>query len=133
MHYGYIDPRLNRFILCCDNARFINHSNAPNVGPDLTDDTYGIDTALRDIEPGEEITVDYLLVEGAGVVVCLCFLCFFVVVFGASVGAGASAAVGAADFGMSAAMAPATRPKANRAVEIRVTDLFMKTPKKRWY
>jgi hypothetical protein len=25
LHYGYIDPRINRFILCCDNARFINH------------------------------------------------------------------------------------------------------------
>jgi hypothetical protein len=57
MHYGYVDPRLNRFILCCDDARFINHSDAPNVGPDLTDDVYGIDVA-RDIEHGEEITVD---------------------------------------------------------------------------
>ena len=64
LHYGYIDPRLNRLILCCDNARFINHSNVPNVGPNLAGDAYGIDVALRDIEPGEEITVDYLLVEG---------------------------------------------------------------------
>ena len=21
LHYGYLDPRLGRFILCCDNAR----------------------------------------------------------------------------------------------------------------
>lgn len=62
----------------------------------------------------------------------VCFLLCFFVVFGASVGAGESAAVGAEDFGISAAMAPAARPKANRAVETRVRDLFMKTPK-RWY
>jgi hypothetical protein len=33
LHYGYIDPRLRRFILCCDDARFINHSNTPNIVP----------------------------------------------------------------------------------------------------
>jgi hypothetical protein len=31
LHYEYIDPRRNRFIPCCDDYRFINHSNAPNV------------------------------------------------------------------------------------------------------
>ena len=41
LHYGYIDPRLNRFILCCDNARFINHSNVPNIAPDF-DDPQGV-------------------------------------------------------------------------------------------
>lgn len=64
LHYGYIDPRLNRFILCCDNARFINHSQTPNLTPDFSASPHGVDIALRDIEPGEEITIDYSLVEG---------------------------------------------------------------------
>jgi hypothetical protein len=34
LHYGYIDPRLNRYILCCDDARFINHGDSPNIRPD---------------------------------------------------------------------------------------------------
>jgi SET domain-containing protein len=64
LHYGYIDHRLKRFILCCDDARFINHSDSPNVGVRFDLDRYGVDIALRDIAAGEEITVDYQLVEG---------------------------------------------------------------------
>ena len=64
LHYGYIDPRRNRFILCCDDYRFINHSNVPNVQVDPTEDVHGVDFAARDIEAGEELTVDYGIVEG---------------------------------------------------------------------
>jgi SET domain-containing protein len=53
LHYGYIDPRLGRYILCCDDARFLNHSDAPNLRSDFTLDRYGVDTAARDIAPGE--------------------------------------------------------------------------------
>jgi hypothetical protein len=66
LHYGYIDPRLGCFILCCDDARFINHSDTPNILPDFTEDRRGVDIAIRDIGPGEEITADYRIVEGAG-------------------------------------------------------------------
>jgi SET domain-containing protein len=65
LHYGYIDPRLNRYILCCDNARFINHSDSPNIAPDLARDRYGVDVALQNIVAGEEITIDYRLIEAA--------------------------------------------------------------------
>ncbi|HXG17089.1 MAG TPA: SET domain-containing protein [Calidithermus sp.] len=65
LHYGYIDRRLGRYILCCDDARFINHSDSPNIGPDFARDRYGVDVALRDIAPGEELTVDYRLLEGS--------------------------------------------------------------------
>ena len=65
LHYGYIDPRLNRFIMCCDDARFINHSDTQNVEVGLEADRSGVDVALRDIAAGEEITVDYALIEGS--------------------------------------------------------------------
>lgn len=64
LHYGYVDPRLERFILCCDDARFINHSDAPNLQADFSLDRHGIDVAVRDIAAGEELTVDYGSVEG---------------------------------------------------------------------
>ena len=62
--YGYLDPRLRRFVLCCDDARFINHSETPNLRPDFAREAHGVDLALRDIAPGEELTVDYALVDG---------------------------------------------------------------------
>jgi hypothetical protein len=59
----------------------------------------------------------------------LCDLCLCVG-FGASEVAGAgSAAIGAADFGMSAAMEPAARPKTNNAAVIRDADLIIQSPK----
>lgn len=64
-HYGYIDPRLQRFILCADDYRFANHSATPNVAADLSQSPYGIDRAVRDIDADEELTVDYAAVEGA--------------------------------------------------------------------
>jgi len=64
-HYGYIDPRLNRFILCCDDARFMNHSDAPNLRIDPHADRHGVDVAVRDIEAGEELTIDYASIEGS--------------------------------------------------------------------
>jgi uncharacterized protein len=65
LHYGYVDARLGRYILCCDDARFINHSDTPNVRADFSDSPYGVDRAIRHIPAGEEITIDYQAVEGA--------------------------------------------------------------------
>lgn len=65
LHYGYIDPRLARYILCCDDARFLNHSEQPNLRSDYASDRYGVDFAGRNIAAGEELTVDYGLVEGS--------------------------------------------------------------------
>jgi SET domain-containing protein len=65
LHYGYIDPRLNRYILCCDDARFINHSETPNLRSDFSLAPHGVDISARDIEAGEELTIDYALLEGA--------------------------------------------------------------------
>jgi len=62
--YGYLDPRLKRYFLCCDDARFLNHSATPNLRPDFAREPHGVDLALRDIAAGEELTVDYALVDG---------------------------------------------------------------------
>ncbi|HXF45918.1 MAG TPA: SET domain-containing protein [Burkholderiaceae bacterium] len=65
LRYGYIDARLRRFILCCDDARFINHSDTPNLGTRFDEDArYGVDFALRAIDAGEELTIDYGRLEG---------------------------------------------------------------------
>ena len=58
-HYGYLDRNVKRIILCFDDARFVNHSDTPNIVTDYAQDRYGLDVALRDIEAGEEITMDY--------------------------------------------------------------------------
>jgi len=58
-HYGYLDRRVQRIILCFDDARFVNHSDMPNVATDYAHDAYGVDVALRDIAAGEELTMDY--------------------------------------------------------------------------
>ena len=43
------------YILCWDHARFVNHSFHPNC---ITT-AYDFEIAVRDIEPGEELTNDY--------------------------------------------------------------------------
>jgi SET domain-containing protein len=63
-HFGYFDPHLGgRMVLCFDNARFMNHSVMPNVGPDYTVEGHGPDFALVDIAAGDELTVDYGLFD----------------------------------------------------------------------
>ena len=64
LHYGYIDIHSKRLILCGDDARFMNHSDNPNIASDFNLDSYGVDIAVRDIEVGEEITTDYMTFEG---------------------------------------------------------------------
>lgn len=51
--FAYYSKDRGGWILCFDNAKFVNHSKSPN--------TYGIGNtiALRDIQKGEEITEDY--------------------------------------------------------------------------
>lgn len=52
--YSYFDHDLKKYILCSDDQRFINHSDAPNVKS-----TPEKDVSVQDIQPGEEITCDY--------------------------------------------------------------------------
>ena len=64
-HYGYLDRNVKRIVLCFDDARFVNHSDTPNVCTYYAQDAYGLDVALRDIAAGEELTMDYAGFEEA--------------------------------------------------------------------
>jgi hypothetical protein len=68
------------------------------------------------------------LVAAAAVEDFLCFLllCLWLALF--VEGADESAAVGAADVGLPAAIEAAAKPSVNKAVVMRVADLFMKSP-----
>ena len=60
LNHCYIDPQKpDTYILCFDNARFVNHSENPSIknGP-LVNGVYS-DIAARDIEEGEELTYNY--------------------------------------------------------------------------
>jgi uncharacterized protein len=59
LHYGYVDKRLGTYVLCCDDARFLNHAAKPTLVQDLSSERHGVDRAARDIAVGEELTVDY--------------------------------------------------------------------------
>jgi hypothetical protein len=52
--YTYRNPQGN-YVFCWDNARFINHSSNANC---ITT-AYEFEVAIRDIQPGEELTDDY--------------------------------------------------------------------------
>jgi hypothetical protein len=72
------------------------------------------------------VVEDFLWLLPLFALLLLPLLCDFVA--GAGVEVAVSAAVGAADFGASAAIEAAAKPKLNNAVVIRVADLFMRTP-----
>jgi SET domain-containing protein len=61
--YAYLDFHVGSYLLCVDDARFINHSDDANVCTDYSLNRYGIDFATRDIQLGEEITINYRLIE----------------------------------------------------------------------
>ena len=54
--YAYLDKERNKYLLCGDDARFLNHSSSPNCD-EATDNNSTF--ALRDIKPGEELTINY--------------------------------------------------------------------------
>jgi SET domain-containing protein len=58
--YCYLDAASRNYVFCLDNARFMNHADAPNTVSRPSDtDPFGVDIAVRDIAPGEELTCDY--------------------------------------------------------------------------
>ncbi|MFX0105174.1 MAG: SET domain-containing protein [Candidatus Hodarchaeota archaeon] len=56
--YSYYERDLDALIFCLDNSRYVNHSVNANSG--ASEDENGFcAVAIRDIQPGEEITEDY--------------------------------------------------------------------------
>ena len=57
MMYAYHDNKTNEFVLCGDDARFMNHFKGANVSdnPDNPHESF----AVKDISAGEELTCDY--------------------------------------------------------------------------
>ena len=56
--YSYYERDLDALIFCLDDSRFVNHSFNANSG--ASEDENGFcAVAIRDIQPGEEITEDY--------------------------------------------------------------------------
>lgn len=56
LNYAFLDKYHKQYMLCGDDARFFNHSKQNNCNDGLND----ITIAVRDIEVGEELTVNYL-------------------------------------------------------------------------
>ena len=57
IYYCYFDKGIKKFVLCSDNQRYINHTQ--NKKMENVESTPHKDTAIRDIQPGEEILCDY--------------------------------------------------------------------------
>ncbi len=60
-HYAYKSKDIGKWILCGDNTRFMNHSakNPAVTNYDEKKNGERVAFAARDIQPGEELTVDY--------------------------------------------------------------------------
>ena len=54
-NYAFLDKYHQKYMLCGDDGRFFNHSENYNCDDSKRD----ITIAVRDIEEGEELTVDY--------------------------------------------------------------------------
>jgi len=63
MKHCYKSPKTSKYVLCFDNTRFINHSENPNCADVGNTIGEAPDIALRDIEPGEELTLDYRIID----------------------------------------------------------------------
>jgi SET domain-containing protein len=61
--YSYRDIRSGLYVLCGDDARFFNHSEAPNCFDTYQFEKEGVTVASRDIHCGEELTCNYRLFD----------------------------------------------------------------------
>lgn len=61
--YSYRQRSTGLYVLCGDDARFLNHSTTPNCIDVKGADGQGITMAARDIQLGEELTCDYSAID----------------------------------------------------------------------
>jgi hypothetical protein len=65
-HFAYFSPQSSKYVYSIDNTRFINHSINPNIADEITYVSSNEEfpcIAIRDINIGEEITVDYRSID----------------------------------------------------------------------
>ena len=61
---AYYHAASDCYVLCADNARFMNHADEPNTARFHVDGAIEVDDiATRDIRVGEEMTCDYRLFD----------------------------------------------------------------------
>ncbi len=68
MHFAYLSKKSGKYVYSIDNTRFTNHSTSPNIVEDEKSsqgDAEICTVATRDIQIGEEITIDYRAIDAA--------------------------------------------------------------------
>ncbi|MBX4209513.1 SET domain-containing protein [Candidatus Parcubacteria bacterium] len=68
IHFAYLSKKSGKYVYSIDNTRFTNHSIDPNIAEDerLSKNDEEICTvAIRDIQIGEEMTIDYRAIDAA--------------------------------------------------------------------
>ena len=68
IHFAYLSKKSGKYVYSIDNTRFTNHSTNPNIAEDdkLSEGGEEICTvAIRDIQTGEEMTIDYRAIDAA--------------------------------------------------------------------
>jgi SET domain-containing protein len=68
IHFAYLSKKSGKYVYSLDNTRFTNHSARPNIAEDekLSEGDAEICTvAIRDIQIGEEMTIDYRAIDAA--------------------------------------------------------------------
>lgn len=66
IHFAYLSKKSGKYVYSIDNTRFTNHSTSPNIAEDdkLSEGDAEICTvAIRDIQIGEEMTIDYRAID----------------------------------------------------------------------
>jgi hypothetical protein len=66
-HYGYIDPA-GQYVLCWDHGKYVNHSCDPNC----LSAGYQFEFAIRQIDPNEQLTDEYGLLNREDPMDCHC-------------------------------------------------------------
>src|SRR3954467_11256326 len=61
--YTYREKESRLYVLCGDDARFLNHSDSHNCIDIFNAEEGDLTVANRDIYPGEELTCDYALFD----------------------------------------------------------------------
>lgn len=65
LHFAYLSKKSGKYIYSIDDTRFTNHSSNPNIDNTkvLEGDIEVCGIAKKDIQIGEELTVDYRLID----------------------------------------------------------------------